>query len=49
MPKVTKTIVKATNKPVITGGLIQSKEDVINSLQAGAIGISTSKKEIWQL
>lgn len=49
MPKVTKEIVNATNKPIITGGLIKSKEDVINSLQAGAIGISTSNQDIWKL
>lgn len=47
MPKVIKRIVKSVNKPIITGGLITEKEDVIDSLKAGAIGISTSKKEIW--
>ena len=49
MPSVTKEIVEATNKPIITGGLIKSKDDVINSLQSGAIGISTSNQEIWKL
>jgi glycerol uptake operon antiterminator len=49
MPQITKIIVDETRKPVITGGLIQSKNDVMNSLNAGAIGISTSKKEIWEL
>jgi glycerol uptake operon antiterminator len=34
---------------VIAGGLIQDKDDVIESLRAGAMGISTSKEEIWFL
>ncbi|MCT4661712.1 MAG: glycerol-3-phosphate responsive antiterminator [Tissierellales bacterium] len=45
--KITKKIVKETSQPVITGGLIMDKEDVIHSLQAGAIGISTTKKTLW--
>ncbi len=47
VPKIIKEIVKKVRKPIITGGLITEKEDVINSLKAGAIGTSTSKKEIW--
>lgn len=49
IPSVTEQISKATHKAIITGGLIQSKEDVISSLKAGAIGISTSNKDIWNL
>lgn len=49
MPKITQRIVKETQRPVITGGLIMDKSDVIDALQAGAIGISTSKREIWEL
>ncbi|MBS4534441.1 glycerol-3-phosphate responsive antiterminator [Clostridium sp. D2Q-14] len=49
MPKVTKIIHEKTNVPVITGGLIMDKSDVINSLRAGAIGISTSKEDIWYM
>lgn len=49
MPKVTKTISTEANIPIITGGLISDKEDVIASIKAGAIGISTSKEEIWYM
>lgn len=49
MPKVTEHISKETNIPIITGGLIKDKEDVISNLKAGAIGISTSKEEIWYM
>lgn len=49
MPKVTNIIHNATKIPIIAGGLIMDKEDVIQSLKAGAIGISTSKEEIWDM
>ncbi|KAB3537726.1 glycerol-3-phosphate responsive antiterminator [Alkaliphilus pronyensis] len=49
MPKVIKTVNRETKIPLIAGGLIQDKEDVIEILKAGAIGASTSKEEIWQL
>ncbi|KYH29515.1 MULTISPECIES: glycerol-3-phosphate responsive antiterminator [Clostridium] len=49
MPKVTKIFTNKTNVPVITGGLIMDKEDVMNSLKSGAIAISTSKEEIWDM
>lgn len=49
MPRVTKTISTEANIPIITGGLISDKEDVIASIKAGAIGISTSKEEIWYM
>ncbi len=49
MPKVTRQIVSSTQKPIIAGGLIKDKEDVIQSIKAGAMGISTSSKEIWEL
>jgi len=47
VPKMIKKMVQDVRKPIITGGLITEKEDVINSLKAGAIGASTSKVEIW--
>ncbi|WDV44807.1 glycerol-3-phosphate responsive antiterminator [Clostridiaceae bacterium M8S5] len=49
MPKVTKILTKETKIPVITGGLIIDKEDVIQSLKVGAVGISTSKEDIWYM
>lgn len=47
--KIIKEIVEKTNIPIIAGGLIRDKEDVINSLNAGAIAISTSKEEVWYM
>lgn len=49
MPKIIKRICNLVNLPVITGGLIDEKEDVMNALRAGAEGISTTKKELWQI
>lgn len=47
MPKIIKTVYGKTKIPVIAGGLISDKEDVIQCLKAGAVGISTSKERIW--
>lgn len=47
IPRMIGKISKETRVPVIAGGLIEEKEDVINCLNAGAIGISTSNKKIW--
>lgn len=49
MPRVTKIINTEVSIPIITGGLISDKEDVIASIKAGAIGVSTSKEEIWYM
>ncbi|QXM07051.1 glycerol-3-phosphate responsive antiterminator [Crassaminicella indica] len=49
MPKIIKKVNNETKLPVIGGGLIIDKEDVIQSLKAGAMGISTSKEEIWYM
>jgi glycerol uptake operon antiterminator len=35
--------------PVIAGGLVTSKDDIIQILKAGAIGVSTARKELWLL
>lgn len=49
MPKIIKKIHDETGMHVIGGGLISDKEDVIEILKAGALGVSTSKEEIWYL
>ncbi len=47
MPKVIRKICKITRVPIIAGGLIQDKEDVMGALSAGAISISTTNTEVW--
>lgn len=47
--KITRRICNEVNIPVITGGLISEKKEVIKSLEAGAICVSTSREEIWYM
>nr|WP_272509039.1 glycerol-3-phosphate responsive antiterminator [Clostridium ganghwense] len=49
MGKVINTLHKQTKKPIIAGGLIKDKEDVIESIKSGAIGISTTDEKIWEM
>ena len=47
MPKVIKRIVQHQHIPVIAGGLIDDKEDIMTALKAGATAISTTRQELW--
>ena len=47
IPKVIKTLSEIANKPIIVGGLIESKEESINALKSGATCISTTEESIW--
>ncbi|NMA84576.1 MAG: glycerol-3-phosphate responsive antiterminator [Epulopiscium sp.] len=47
IPRVIKRFCERVSHPVIAGGLIESKEDMINSLEAGALAISTGKSDLW--
>lgn len=49
MPKIIKRLISETKIPVIASGLITDKCDLDSSLNAGAIAISTSKKDIWYI
>lgn len=49
MPKIIKKINASIRIPVITGGLVDEKEDIINALTSGAVGISTTCKNIWEI
>lgn len=49
MPKITKEVSKRTSIPIVAGGLIKDKEDVIENLKAGAIAISSSDYDVWKM
>ena len=49
LPKVIKTFVEKTQTPIISGGLIDDKADIISALNAGAHAVSTGKKELWNI
>lgn len=47
MPKIIRQLCQKTSAPLIAGGLISDKEDVIAALSAGATAVSTTRSEIW--
>ena len=48
MPKIIRKVERGVSVPIIAGGLIDEKDDVINALKAGAVGISTTDKSLWE-
>ena len=48
MPKITKKMSDELDVPVIVGGLISEKEEIVKALASGALGVSTSSKELWR-
>ena len=49
IPSVIQEITEKTTTPLIAGGLIRSKQDVYQSLQAGAVAVSTSCQAVWNM
>lgn len=49
MPKIVAKVCKLSPVPVIAGGLVSDKEDVMTLLQAGVICISSTNERIWFL
>ena len=47
VPKVVKRICAMSRVPVVAGGLIQDREDVMNMLDNGVLAISTSCPDVW--
>ncbi len=49
MPKVTGRLTRELHTPIICGGLISDREDILNALQAGAMAISSTDQSVWEL
>ena len=49
MPKILKEIRRYVDVPVIAGGLITDKKDVMSALSAGADAISTTNRLLWKM
>lgn len=49
MPRVIRKIQNSVRCPVIAGGLISEKEDIVEALKAGATAISTTNKNVWKM
>ena len=47
MPKIIKKLCSTVNVPIIAGGLISDKEDVMNALTVGAVAISVTNQRVW--
>lgn len=49
IPKVIKKLAMEASKPIVSGGLIDTKKEIITALNSGATCVSTTKKEIWNM
>lgn len=49
MPKIVSKVCKISSTPVIAGGLVSDKEDIMALPQAGVISISSTNEDIWFL
>lgn len=49
MPKMITKLSKELRMPIIAGGLISDKEDVMAALKAGAIAISSTNEKVWEM
>lgn len=49
LPNVISTLKGRVDAPIIAGGFIHEKEDVIAALSAGALAVSASSSKIWSV
>ena len=49
MPKILKTVRTYTDIPLVAGGLISDKKDIMAAFDAGVDAVSTTKPELWGL
>ncbi|GIO24656.1 glycerol-3-phosphate responsive antiterminator [Oceanobacillus sp. J11TS1] len=49
MPSVIDELTRRTNLPIIAGGLISKEKEILEGLEAGALAISSSDPELWNI
>lgn len=49
LPRVIERLTKKIPVPLIAGGLMTDKSDIVSALQAGALCASTSDEELWEV
>lgn len=49
MPKTIRKISQTTRIPLLAGGLIADKEDVVAALNAGALAVSATSGAVWRM
>ena len=48
IPEMIAEVYERTGIPVITGGLIRSEDQITRAIEAGAVAVTTSNKELWK-
>lgn len=49
MPRIITEITQSTEIPVIAGGLIKYKDEVVGAIRAGAVAVSTTCRAVWKM
>jgi glycerol uptake operon antiterminator len=49
IPEILAKVSKKIKIPIIAGGLIDNKDDIMKVLNSGVIGVSTGKKDLWNI
>jgi glycerol uptake operon antiterminator len=49
IPDIIKEIHRQTKVPILAGGLIRTRQNVLDALNAGAMAISATNEEIWKM
>ncbi|WP_025026421.1 glycerol-3-phosphate responsive antiterminator [Caldalkalibacillus mannanilyticus] len=49
VPPVMESIREQTNTPIITGGLLSNKEQMLQALENGAMCVSTGNSKLWNI
>ena len=47
MPEILRRICRSVPTPVVAGGLLSQKKDVLAALDAGAVAVSTTDEALW--
>lgn len=49
LPKIIKRVKDVSRVPVLAGGLISNRDDVMNALNNGVLAVSSTNQEVWKL
>lgn len=49
MPTMIKEVAERTGIPILAGGLVRTAADAETALSAGAVAVTTSRRELWTL
>ncbi len=49
LPKIIKRVKSVSKVPVLAGGLISDRDDVMNALNNGVLAVSTTNESVWKL